>query len=110
VKRTEQPRSPQEQSQGRSSLTLERSIQERPILERSQQDMSQQEGSQQERATQKPAGAAHALGSASDVEELVRRRAYQIYEQRGMASGSAIDDWLQAEAEILDDERLNKAA
>lgn len=28
-------------------------------------------------------------------------RAYQLYEQRGRIEGHALDDWLQAEAEIL---------
>jgi len=35
-----------------------------------------------------------------DTEERIRRRAYQ-YEQRGRADGFALDDWLQAEREIL---------
>lgn len=43
-------------------------------------------------------------------QEKVRRRAYEIYEQRGMSAGSEIEDWLQAEAEIMDGERRRKAA
>ena len=34
------------------------------------------------------------------LEERVRRRAYELYVQRGNESGSELDDWLQAEAEI----------
>jgi hypothetical protein len=34
------------------------------------------------------------------LEEQIRRRAYEIYIQRGGQSGSETDDWLQAEAEM----------
>jgi hypothetical protein len=37
------------------------------------------------------------------LEERVRRRAYEIYLERGNQSGSALADWLQAEEEILRD-------
>jgi hypothetical protein len=33
-------------------------------------------------------------------EERVRRRAYELYVQRGNQSGSEIEDWFQAEEEI----------
>jgi hypothetical protein len=36
-----------------------------------------------------------------DIEERIRRRAYQLYEQRGRVDGFALDDWLKAEREIL---------
>jgi hypothetical protein len=35
------------------------------------------------------------------LEERIRRRAYDLYVERGNQSGSAMDDWLQAEEEIL---------
>jgi hypothetical protein len=35
------------------------------------------------------------------LEEQIRLRAYELYVQRGNESGSEIDDWLQAESEIL---------
>lgn len=35
------------------------------------------------------------------LEEQIRRRAYELYVKRGMASGSELDDWLKAESEIL---------
>jgi len=35
------------------------------------------------------------------VEHEIRLRAYDLYEQRGRADGHALEDWLQAEAEIL---------
>ena len=34
------------------------------------------------------------------LEERVRRRAYELYVQRGNESGSELDDWFQAEEEI----------
>jgi hypothetical protein len=35
------------------------------------------------------------------LEERIRRRAYELYVDRGNQSGSELDDWLQAEEEIL---------
>ncbi len=37
----------------------------------------------------------------NDTEEKIRLRAYQLYEQRGRVDGFALDDWLQAEAEMV---------
>ena len=34
------------------------------------------------------------------LEEQIRLRAYQIYEERGIVEGSAADDWVQAETEL----------
>jgi Protein of unknown function (DUF2934) len=34
------------------------------------------------------------------VDEEIRRRAYELYEQRGRRDGREMDDWLQAEAEV----------
>ena len=34
------------------------------------------------------------------LEERIRRRAYELYVERGSESGSELDDWLQAEEEI----------
>ena len=33
-------------------------------------------------------------------EERVRRRAFELYEQRGHEDGHDLDDWLRAEAEL----------
>jgi len=41
------------------------------------------------------------LGSLELTEELVRKRAYEFYEERGCEHGHDIEDWLKAEAEIL---------
>jgi len=45
-----------------------------------------------------------------EQQETIRRRAFQIYQQRGMADGLEVDDWLQAEAEIVDADRTQKTA
>jgi hypothetical protein len=34
------------------------------------------------------------------LEEQIRRRAYEIYEERGREDGHDADDWLRAEAEF----------
>ena len=35
------------------------------------------------------------------IEERIHRRAYELYVLRGNQSGSELEDWLQAEEEIL---------
>lgn len=35
-----------------------------------------------------------------NLEDEIRRRAYEIYEQRGAGSGSEAEDWLTAEREV----------
>ena len=35
------------------------------------------------------------------LEKEVQMRAYELYEQRGKAQGSAVQDWLEAEDEVL---------
>jgi hypothetical protein len=36
----------------------------------------------------------------NELQEQVRHRAHELYEQRGRVDGLASDDWFQAEAEI----------
>jgi len=38
--------------------------------------------------------------SAIDLEERIRRRAYELYERRSREDGHETEDWLQAEAEL----------
>jgi hypothetical protein len=38
--------------------------------------------------------------SPADIQEQVRRRAFELYEQRGSKDGHDLDDWLQAESEL----------
>ncbi|MBZ5568858.1 MAG: DUF2934 domain-containing protein [Acidobacteriia bacterium] len=37
----------------------------------------------------------------ANLEEKIRFRAYELYLHRGADHGRALDDWLQAEAELL---------
>ncbi len=37
----------------------------------------------------------------ASLEERIRRRAYELYVRRGRHSGRELDDWIQAEREIL---------
>jgi len=43
----------------------------------------------------------------SDLQEQIRTRAFQLYDQRGRDDGRDLDDWLQAEAELS---QVQKAA
>ena len=47
-----------------------------------------------------PAPAKKPLIETLALEGRIRRRAYELYVQRGSQSGSELDDWLQAEEEI----------
>ena len=46
----------------------------------------------------------------SQQQESIRRRAFQIYQERGMTDGLDVEDWLQAETELLESERRSDAA
>jgi hypothetical protein len=37
----------------------------------------------------------------TDIAERIRRRAYEMYEQRDRIDGLELDDWLEAESEIM---------
>ena len=40
-------------------------------------------------------------GSLELTEEIIRIRAYELFERRGYEHGHDLEDWLQAEAEVL---------
>ncbi len=46
----------------------------------------------------------------AELEDEIRRRAYELYEQRGRVDGYELDDWLQAEAEALSVQSRKTAA
>jgi hypothetical protein len=48
-----------------------------------------------------PAGAMEPPNETLSIEERIRRRAHELYIEKGNQSGSELDDWLQAEEEIL---------
>jgi hypothetical protein len=45
--------------------------------------------------------------SGGELQDQIRVRAHQLYEQRGRDDGHSFDDWLQAEAELS---QVQKAA
>ena len=45
----------------------------------------------------------------SHTEERIRLKAYEICERRGRVDGFALDDWLQAEAEVVGTAKKPKA-
>jgi hypothetical protein len=47
--------------------------------------------------------------SAIDLQEDIRRRAYELYERRGGRDGHDIEDWLQAEAELAQERTMAAA-
>lgn len=38
---------------------------------------------------------------SSTLENAIRKRAFELYRERGNADGYATEDWLRAEAEVL---------
>jgi DUF2934 family protein len=38
--------------------------------------------------------------SADEIQDQIRQRAYELYEERGKEDGHELDDWLQAESEV----------
>jgi hypothetical protein len=41
------------------------------------------------------------LSPCDDLPSLIAKRAYELYSERGYRDGSALEDWLDAEREIL---------
>jgi len=54
--------------------------------------------------------AENAISYPPELEERIRSRAFQLYEQRGGITGHDLDDWLQAEKEVLASSRIAVAA
>jgi hypothetical protein len=48
--------------------------------------------------------------SFDELEQRIRVRAYELYENRERGDGHALDDWLQAEAELTERKTLRAAA
>lgn len=48
-----------------------------------------------------PAHPEHRKLSLPEIEERIRVRAYDLYQQRGCTDGHAMDDWLEAKSEVL---------
>jgi hypothetical protein len=48
--------------------------------------------------------------STSELQEQIRRRAYELYEQRGRDEEHELDDWLLAESELAQQKAMTAAA
>lgn len=57
----------------------------------------------QQQPTEPPAQKPHPLpvSPGDDLHILIAQRAHELYSERGDRHGSALDDWLEAEREIL---------
>jgi hypothetical protein len=54
--------------------------------------------------------ATSALVEPETLEDQVRARAYELYEERGKEAGNDLDDWLRAEAELMSGKHRNAAS
>jgi len=45
-----------------------------------------------------------------EVQERIQKRAYELYEARGATPGHELEDWTQAEAELLREPGIHRAA
>lgn len=50
------------------------------------------------------------VGLPAGLEEQIRCRAYQVYEERGKIDGHDLEDWLRAEMEIMTHQVMRKAS
>ena len=62
------------------------------------------------RTSQQDTGLLSTILDPTQLEEEIRRHAFQHYEARGCKGGHELDDWLQAEAEITHSKRKADAA
>jgi Protein of unknown function (DUF2934) len=61
------------------------------------------ETKEQETPPSKPAGNVAAISTRSlDLQEAIRQRAYELYQQRGREHGADLQDWTRAEKEVLE--------
>jgi Protein of unknown function (DUF2934) len=51
--------------------------------------------------THAPVDTRHIAESTTEFQEKIRVRAYELFEQRGGEHGHDIEDWLQAEIELV---------
>lgn len=58
-------------------------------------------GKQRETASPSKTQSKPPVSPCDDLHVLIAQRAYDLYAERGYRHGSALDDWLDAEREIL---------
>ena len=49
-------------------------------------------------------------GMSEQMRESIQLRAYELYQHRGSEPGHDVEDWIRAEAEIMEQAQLNRAA
>jgi hypothetical protein len=54
-----------------------------------------------QRTSPTPRRSTNQTGSTPELLEQIRARAYELFELRGGNEGHELEDWLQAEAEVL---------
>jgi len=69
-----------------------------PTAERADQESALTSAQRRSPASAIPAAAKSS--SKEDTAERIRRRAYEIYEQRGRQDGQELEDWIRAEQEV----------
>jgi hypothetical protein len=72
-------------------------------IKKSDKSLAQTPGAPQDSSTRRKAQApaeSYESDGQIDLRELIARRAYEIYEERGGCDGDDLNDWLRAEAEV----------
>ena len=49
-------------------------------------------------------------GNYEPLQDRIRTRAYELYQERGAMDGHDVEDWVQAEEEVHRQEHLHRAA
>jgi hypothetical protein len=49
-------------------------------------------------------------GMSEKLWERVQQRAYELYEERGATPGHELEDWTRAEAEVVHQSKIHRAA
>jgi hypothetical protein len=73
------------------------------------QDIDQLGGTEVEMPDKKLRSIEPDMGSLELTEDLIRKRAYEFYEERGHEHGHDVDDWLRAVDEVMGKTALDLA-
>ena len=58
-------------------------------------------GKPKDSATDQKAGQTERASKGAQTQDLIARRAYELYEQRDRQEGGALEDWLNAERQVV---------
>jgi hypothetical protein len=58
-------------------------------------------GTPKDSATGQKAGQTERASKGAQTQDLIARRAYELYEQRDRQDGGALEDWLNAEQQVV---------